>query len=99
MPDDLDQIAASSPKDKHVTGVGITFEPLLHQKGKTWHAAAHICQSGGDPDPNVGWKRDHRNAFKVAATRATGIPASMRTRTPRSKITSITAVDRVFALT
>jgi hypothetical protein len=34
MPDDLDQIAASSPKDKHVTGVGITFEPLLHQKGK-----------------------------------------------------------------
>ena len=75
MPDDLDQIAASSAKDKHVTGVGITFDPLLHQKGKAWHAAAHIYQSGGDPDPDVGWKRGHRSAFKVAITTTTGMPA------------------------
>jgi hypothetical protein len=34
MPDAFDQMPASSPKDKHVTGVGITFEAFLHQKGK-----------------------------------------------------------------
>ncbi len=91
MPKNFRQIAATTPEDVQVAGMGITLQLLLNLKRQTLHAPAHVRVTHRDPDAASRGYRDHgRNAFKAAAIADDGAPAWIRTRASFSS-TSITA--------
>ena len=49
MPNDLDQVAASAPKNIEITSVRIPLQALLNQTRKAWESAAHIGMAGRKP--------------------------------------------------
>jgi hypothetical protein len=83
-------VALATPEDVEIAGMGVALQVLLDQKGQALHALAHVCVSGGDPDPDAGWNRDHRSARSAAVTKAGDAEAEMLTRPPRANSTMIT---------
>uniref|UniRef100_UPI003F955A25 hypothetical protein n=1 Tax=Rhodoblastus sp. TaxID=1962975 RepID=UPI003F955A25 len=81
MPKNFRQIAATTPEDVQVAGVGIAVQLLLDLKGQTLHTPAHVRVTHRNPDASSRVYRDHdRNAFKAAAIADDGAPAWIRTR-------------------
>jgi len=81
MPDDFNQIRATTSKAKQVAAQRILFQGLLNLQSQAGKAAAHVRVARREPDPHAARNRDHgRSAFKVAAINADGAPAPIRTR-------------------
>jgi len=59
MPDQFHQIAASAPKDKNITSIGISPQKLLNPQRQTGHAKAHVCRTCRQPYLQTRGKRDH----------------------------------------
>lgn len=60
MPNDLDQVAATAPKNVEIAGMSITNQTLLHQSRKARGAAAHIGVAGRRPPPHITQYSNHR---------------------------------------
>ena len=73
--DDLHQIAAATPEDEEISGMGISVKAFLDLECEALHPAAHICMARGEPDPDTRGDRDHRSARNVAVTRGAGADA------------------------
>jgi hypothetical protein len=64
-----------------VSAQRILLQHLLNLQSQARKAAAHIRVARRKPDPHAARNRDHgRSAFKVAAIKADGAPAPIRTR-------------------
>jgi hypothetical protein len=102
MPDDLDQVAAATPKNVEITSVRVPLQTLLNQTRKTREATAHIGMAGRKPHPYIARYRNHRRSStsrtRASASGSTCASTRMRPRLPRSiSINPIRAVatDRI----
>src|SRR6202047_2829582 len=92
MPQDLDQIAATTPEDIEITSMRIALQTLLNRQSQALHAAAHVRVPSGDPDPDAARYRDHRR-LRTSRTRPNASAStfsSTLTRLPSPSSISIT---------
>lgn len=77
-PEAFDQTAAPSAEHVQIAGLRIAPEPLLHQERQALHAAAHIGDACGDPDPGSRRDRDHHRSStsRTRVSAAASTPAS-----------------------
>jgi hypothetical protein len=87
MPNDLDQVASSPPKDPQIAGMRIALERFLHQERKRTEPLAHIRMARRQPNPRAARKGDHRRGFRAVrapitrvSVAASGAPSTV-TRT------------------
>ena len=68
MPNNLQHVAASAPKNKEIACVRIAAERLLNLECKPIHAPAHVRPPDRQPDARARRKRDHdrTRAFTIA---------------------------------
>jgi hypothetical protein len=76
MPKNFRQIAATTPEDVKVAGMGIALQLLLDLKRQPLHASAHVRVTHRNPNTASRGDRDHdRSALKAAAITDEGAPA------------------------
>jgi hypothetical protein len=95
MPDDFDQIRATSPEAEQVTAQRILLQDLLNLQSQARKATTQIRVARREPDPNPDGYRDHRDrrpslsARNAAAKVAPSIAPVTRIRAPFEKSISI----------
>ena len=72
--------------------MGIALQCLLDLQRQAVHAAAHVADAGGQPDPNTRRDRNHPRSTATIRRRAAWLTvSSTRTRTPPGNSISIEA--------
>lgn len=64
MPENLDQVAATTPELIEIAVMRIAHQALLNRESQALHAATHVGVASGDPDPDAARDRDHRRLKK-----------------------------------
>jgi len=86
MPDDLDQIAACTSKDKEISCMRIAAQGFLDLQSQAIHAASHIGPSDSKPDPYARGDRDHLSSLcELSQTARCSSTSSTRRRAFSSK--------------
>src|SRR5688572_5641622 len=91
MPDHLDQVASSPPKNKEMATERIALQHLLNLERQPRKAAAHVGMAGRQPHPHARGDGDHRPsaASRMRRRLSTSTPAPTRTTRPLPSAISI----------
>src|SRR5437870_5538450 len=99
MPKNLDQITAAAAEDVEITRMRVALQTLLDRERQALQAAAHVCVTGGDPDPDVAWDRNHHRlrSSRTRCSASVSTSRSTRTRQPPSSISIMPTFARSLA--
>src|SRR4030095_5819832 len=82
MPQDLQEIAATSPEDIQIAGVRIALHRFLNLQRQAIHPPAHVGGTDRKPDPHATRNRDHRRS-RTPMTRAKAAALTSRSTITR----------------
>lgn len=90
-PQDFHHFATATPEDEDMPGERGIFQRVLHLRGQTGEATAHIGDASDDQDSGAGWQCYHRAPpfiSRISARNSSGVRGSNSFTTPDLRCSS-----------